>query len=419
MGDYSRIRSRGGGEDRFYSPPAMRRQQKTQQRQDQQKQLKFAPVKRAGSGTASDDGATSSASTKMGAAAAGGPRMRSVQLPEGENLTNLDRFVEHTTPSVPAHFFPKTTMREWRNYDDEFHPYFVLGDLWESFKEWSAYGAGVPLILNGCETVVQYYVPFLSGIQLYIDPSKPVMTQRRPGEESDADSSRETSSDSSGEIGADGGSSSAQRTQRQQRHTSTLAQGSSRISLANDPFSGLSGDEDEIKNPPGLLVFEYMAKDQPYGREPLVDKVSHLASQFPELKTYRSCDLTPSSWISVAWYPIYRIPMGPTLQSLDACFLTYHSLSTPLRIAKDKDWPHLHGSAISGKTQDVGMPLRLQLRTFGLASYKFRISFWNHNGGYQTQRADSLKQAADNWLRGLQVNHPDYRWFESHYSYWW
>lgn len=54
----------------------------------------------------------------------------------------------------------------------EYQPYFVLGDLWESFKEWSAYGAGVPLILNDSDSVVQYYVPYLSGIQLYSDPLK-------------------------------------------------------------------------------------------------------------------------------------------------------------------------------------------------------------------------------------------------------
>lgn len=29
-------------------------------------------------------------------------------------------------------------------------------------------------------------------------------------------------------------------------------------------------------------------------------------------------------------YPIYRIPTGPTLKDLDACFLTYHTLHTPL-----------------------------------------------------------------------------------------
>jgi hypothetical protein len=27
-------------------------------------------------------------------------------------------------------------------------PYFCLGDLWESFREWSAYGASVSLVLN-------------------------------------------------------------------------------------------------------------------------------------------------------------------------------------------------------------------------------------------------------------------------------
>lgn len=51
----------------------------------------------------------------------------------------------------------------------EFQPYYVLGDLWESFKEWSAYGAGVPLVLHEGDSAVQYYVPYLSGIQLYGD----------------------------------------------------------------------------------------------------------------------------------------------------------------------------------------------------------------------------------------------------------
>ena len=69
-------------------------------------------------------------------------------------------------------------MKGWRTQGDEFRSYFVLGDLWESFKEWSAYGAGVPLLLNGSDSVVQYYVPYLSGIQLYIDPSKPSLRIR-------------------------------------------------------------------------------------------------------------------------------------------------------------------------------------------------------------------------------------------------
>lgn len=68
-------------------------------------------------------------------------------------------------------FVLQRTINGWRS-QDEYQPYFVLGDLWEAFKEWSAYGAGVPLILNDTDSVVQYYVPYLSGIQLYMDPLK-------------------------------------------------------------------------------------------------------------------------------------------------------------------------------------------------------------------------------------------------------
>lgn len=63
-------------------------------------------------------------------------------------------------------------MRGWRRSDGELQPYFVLGDLWESFKEWSAYGAGVPLILNDSDCVVQYYVPYLSAIQIYCESTR-------------------------------------------------------------------------------------------------------------------------------------------------------------------------------------------------------------------------------------------------------
>lgn len=72
----------------------------------------------------------------------------------------------------------QTTMKGWRTCDVEFQPYFVLGDLWESFKEWSAYGAGVPLLLNDTDSVVQYYVPYLSGMQLYGNRSKPSVKTR-------------------------------------------------------------------------------------------------------------------------------------------------------------------------------------------------------------------------------------------------
>lgn len=59
---------------------------------------------------------------------------------------------------------------------------------------------------------------------------------------------------------------------------------------------------------------------------------------------------------------------------------------------------------------------KLSLPIFGLASYKFKVSVWNPNGVYECQKVNSLLRAADNWLRLLQVNHPDYRFFLSHNS---
>ncbi|XP_058755979.1 uncharacterized protein LOC131629200 [Vicia villosa] len=48
-------------------------------------------------------------------------------------------------------------------------PYFVLEDLWECFKEWSAYGVNVPLTLSDHEHVIQYFAPYISAIQLYVE----------------------------------------------------------------------------------------------------------------------------------------------------------------------------------------------------------------------------------------------------------
>jgi len=135
--------------------------------------------------------------------------------------------------------------------------------------------------------------------------------------------------------------------------------------------------------------------------------------------------------------------MGPTLQNLDACFLTYHSLSTSIQstslylhvcmsmvgfyiclqsyvfvallvgTGQSSERMQLHGSTVR-QLHLSDISLKLPLPTFGLASYKFKVSFWNPNGVNECQKASSLLRAADNWLRLLRVNHPDYRFFVSH-----
>ncbi|KAK8680991.1 hypothetical protein V6N13_053399 [Hibiscus sabdariffa] len=335
-GGVSIARSRGG-ENRFYNPPPMRKQQ---QQQQQQKQMMMQP--------------------------------------------RVKRFLEFTTPVVSAQYLPKTSIRgcKGRERGLDCPPYFGLKDLWESFKEWSAYGAGVPLLLNGSDYVMQYYVPYLSGIQLYIDPSIPSSTQRMPGEESDTESSRETSSD-----GSDSDYGTARRansivpgSRNQLEIADSNIQRLTTLSLRNRPFGGSSSDESDTCNTPGQLIFEYLEHDQPFSREPLADK-----------------DTDGSDY-------------------LNACFLTYHSLSTPSPCTGTDRLP-FRGYNIR-EFQDADMSLKLPLPTFGLAFYKFKESVWNPDGVTESQNANSLLQAADNWLRLLQVNHPDFKFFVSHNTYW-
>ncbi|KAL8226998.1 hypothetical protein R6Q57_016830 [Mikania cordata] len=378
MSNSGRIRVR---EDRFYSPPAMRRYNQQQQKQVQQEEQKVQPQRQQEKQQQLESMMSSS---------------------RNDVTTNLDRFMKHTTPIVSAQYFPKTSMKGWRNQENGCHPYFILGDLWESLKEWSAYGAGVPLVLNESDMVVQYYVPYLSAIQLYVDPSTPVTSIRRPGEESDSGSSRATSSDGGYEPRVE------------ENNVGSINKSFNKLTLrGGDSFVGNRvTEEGEIRNPPGLLIFEYFERALPYHRAPLVDKISDLASKFPELKTYRSCDLTRSSWVSVAWYPIYRIPVGPSLQSLDASFLTFYSLSTPLKNMDGEKPPH-HGSSVI-KNDDVGTPCRLTLPIFGLAAYKFKNSDWTESGVHGMEKVNSLMNSTENWLWNLNVHHPDFVFFKNH-----
>ncbi|XP_042036449.1 uncharacterized protein LOC121782600 [Salvia splendens] len=310
---------------------------------------------------------------------------RSDEFPtaESSSVCNLERFLESIAPSVQAQYLSKMTMpRDWRICNVEFQPYFLLSDLWVGFKEWSAYGAGVPLLLNDRDSVIQYYVPYLSGIQLYGDLSTSKTKLRRLGEESDGESFRDSCSDGSSDSELD------------------------RVdSGGKSPREGFSSDDGESGSSEGSLLFEYLARDQPYCREPLADKISDLARDFPELTTLRSCDLLPSSWLSVAWYPIYRIPTGPTLKDLDACFLTFHSLHTPMTGNEA-----VHPLLVTPPSESDGVS-QISLPAFGLASYKYKVSLWTPNAGNQPEIANSLMQAADDWLNSLRVHHPDFSFF--------
>ncbi|KAK4750806.1 hypothetical protein SAY87_004288 [Trapa incisa] len=398
------------GEDECYSPVKARKNQKHSP--DRSKKGAFGnPDSKRKAGGGSENGKPKETPDLMD----GPPKD-----PSAGPRSNLERLLDSTTPSVPAQYLPKTTMRGRQACDAK---YFVLGDLWESFKEWSAYGAGVPLILDGSDRVVQYYVPYLSGIQLYGPLANSNPKSGSGSEDSDSDYYKDSSSDGS----------SDDYIEREAKFAHSEDGISFRIgglSVSTDQSSGQEGfssDDSEAGNSRGRLLFEYFERDPPYIREPLADKIMDLAGRFQTLKTIRSCDLLPFSWISIAWYPIYRIPTGPTLKDLDACFLMYHTLSTPM----DGNGfifcfplqrclctaPFAHWGFFTGSGRAMERVPKIRLPVTGMATYKFKGSVWIQTGFQERHRVNSLTRDADNWLRLLGVRHPDFEFFASHGIY--
>uniref|UniRef100_A0A7N0TUN6 Uncharacterized protein n=1 Tax=Kalanchoe fedtschenkoi TaxID=63787 RepID=A0A7N0TUN6_KALFE len=157
--------------------------------------------------------------------------------------TNIDRLVQTVTPCVQARFQPQPRRNGQELLEAGLNQYYYLDDLWECFREWSAYGAGVELTLNGNENVTQYYVPSLSLIQLYVDPA----TSRNLG-------------------------------------INAISQRMSEMTMAPRTSTSTGESSQSREN----LIFEYQEHELPHQRMPLFDKVcpvSHYgASSVFELK---------------------------------------------------------------------------------------------------------------------------------------
>lgn len=197
----------------------------------------------------------------------------------------------------------------WTQHSKDETEYFRLSELWDCFDELSAYGLGSKVELNNGESVTQYYVPYLSAIQLYT--SKSPAFSRNQSDVVDFES--ECWSDDS-EI------------EKLSRSTSS---GSSKIwdSVSDDSACDTPSMRDKL----GSIEFQYFESTKPHLRVPLITKVTELAEKYPRVLTLRSVDLSPASWMAIAWYPIYHIPSQKTDKDLSTCFLSYHTLSSALQ----------------------------------------------------------------------------------------
>lgn len=308
---------------------------------------------------------------------------------DGRRRSNLQSFLAHTTPSVPSHSLPKTCIRDlsslWHPVGKDTVEYFTLRDLWDQYDEWSVYCAGVPVVLSNGETVVQYYVPYLSAIQIYT--SKSLVASRNMLEESESDS---CSDDSESEK------------------LSRSWDAVSDDSVFDQDASWSTGEH------LGHLYFQYIEYDAPYRRLPLTDKVTELARRYRGLMTLKSVELSPASWMSVAWYPIYHIPTRNSVKDLSACFLTYHTISSAFQDNATGDMEKGVHCTAGNQNEQKKQSNCISLSSFGLATYKVQGSIWTNPGCSDHEKINNLYGAAASWLMQLGVHHHDFNFFMTH-----
>ncbi|XP_008800439.2 uncharacterized protein LOC103714801 [Phoenix dactylifera] len=300
--------------------------------------------------------------------------------------SNLLSFINSTTPSVLTHNLPKWSFQDWDNLwlpaGRDTVEFFNLRDLWNQYTEWSAYGAGVEVLLPGGDKVDQFFVPSLSAIQIYTSKSH---AASRNG------------------------------------LSNCWSNGTAYKKLVNPRRSAADTSSDvegtrQAQDKWGYLYFQFIENASPYGRSPLLEKVQELANIYPGLMSFKSAELSPASWMSVAWYPIYQIPRRQNVKDLSACFLTFHSLTLPyqdhMQRSTVKSLSHTgawrNGSISEEKSN------RISLHPFGLTTSRARGNLWVNPESGDNEKIASLHEAANCWLSQLKVHHDDFNFFVTH-----
>ncbi|XP_059280930.1 uncharacterized protein LOC132034543 [Lycium ferocissimum] len=300
--------------------------------------------------------------------------------------SNLQSFLQSVTPIVHSKPLPKSNMDDqssiWNPISDE---YFTLKDLWDCYEEWSAYGVGAPICLkNDDETVTQYYAPYLSAIQIYTVRPPSSLIRNSSGDH-DVDVDMECWSDASD-------------------NSDKLSRSLSNNSVSVDSCFELETPRDRL----GYLYFQFSETCSPFWRIPFADKIIEFAQSYPGLATLKSTDLSAASWMAVAWYPIYHVPMKGITKNVSASFLTYHTLSSSFQDAAEENSDNETGNEKKGEKE-------IRLSPFGLAAYKMQNDVWLNIDTYEDYgKLSDLQSAADSWLKQLSFQHHDFNFFTSH-----
>ncbi|KHN14742.1 hypothetical protein glysoja_020915, partial [Glycine soja] len=319
------------------------------------------------------------------------------------SLSNLERFLLCVTPDV----VPSLTLQSCSSDQNvqclppgkDTIEYFTLKDLWDCYSEWSAFGACIPLMLENGDTLVQYYVPNLSAIQIYRSKSR-IRKEDVEGIELECYSSSEDS-------GSDDLSRSASNNSSKAWDDASLDSGSDQVVLCST-----------TKDMLGALYLQYSENYPPYQRVPFSEKITELAKSHPALMTLKSVDISPTSWMAVSWYPIYSVPCQKNKKD-PTSFLTFHSLSSFQECASKYEGIDTgnDASCLIGWRSIVGEKCKkkesgcMSLSPFGLATFKMRKSVWLNSYNNNNQVVTNLYNAADSWLKHRNADHPDFNFF--------
>lgn len=278
-----------------------------------------------------------------------------IEMAAGCPIAEFERFLHSATPVLcPSHdvFSGQTCKAEQVAgisvcRDEPLN--LSLGSLWQWYEKPGCYGLEV--IAEDCENSKKlgidhfefraYFVPSLSAVQLFRKSPCPtgksyVMTETVTGEAQEMNETVRS-------AGATHIPIYPILVSLPHSESKTVLPPQNHVFDSQPPSSCIN--ENEINRPVRSnlsddieLLFEYFECEQPQQRRPLFEMIKELVRGERRSKCRAHGDPTvlelvglqelhQSSWYSVAWYPIYRIPDG----TLRAAFLTYHSLGHLVR----------------------------------------------------------------------------------------
>ncbi|KAL5542941.1 hypothetical protein UlMin_010651 [Ulmus minor] len=296
-------------------------------------------------------------------------------LLSNENL-NFETFLQSVTPVVEVERLPKAACPENVEYS------FSLSSIWEYYKDKRAKNVGIPILLSNGETVMEFYCPTLSTLEIHT--KRVLATPIR--------------SNGKGPFLSD-------KEKCDKKLIPILGNNSTKI--ASDGYSA-AGHEASSQTTCsfGNLYCQNNVTTSPSARTPLCEKIDQLAEQYPGLKEFQSIELTPYSWIAIAWYPI-KILVTKNESDLCACFVTFHNLSSILENEDDKkkspptsyNGKELTQARCSKEVKEE-KGVQVSISPFAVATYKTNIEeLWVNPKMSNEERIIANLNAIQTWFR--------------------